>query len=504
MIRLRWRIIGLCFLVLVSLLVSGCFGLWSGGTKSEGPVDVKVRNPSPTGRYVIVFKENAIPPEARTSIEALGAKILAEFAPIGVLVAYSADPDFPNQALSIPEVLEIGADPIIELPELPDDPIVGIEPPADPVPVEPLGRLQPSQLPIDQNVLYVRYQWDIKRVGGVEATWLITMGEGVTVAVLDTGVYSNRYPGAIYHPDYPTHPDIEANLAYGKSFVNPEEFIPYGYTPLDDGTPQDYYGHGTHVAGAIAATMYNGLIIGVAPAASIANYKVLATVQRPDGSIGGSGFSAWIIAGLMAVAEDAAAENIRVANMSLGGAGLLTDPEDLAWYLAYCRAAQYAWEKGVLVVASAGNSALDWSRGPWRRWPGMAPATLAVTATGPDDKLAFYSDYGAFNADFTGPGGSIPEQTYPYYWYDWYCLSSWSPVSQLPGFWGARWVFSIGTSMAAPKVSGVATLVFAKNPGITPSQVVRILERTAEDLGAPGFDFEYGWGLAHAYRALTQ
>ena len=57
--------------------------------------------------------------------------------------------------------------------------------------------------------------------------------------------------------------------------------------------------------------------------------------------------------------------------------------------------------------------------------------------------------------------------------------------------------------MAAPKVTGVAALIYAHNPGITPDQVVEILEMSADDIGAPGYDFEFGWGLVNAYRAIV-
>ena len=485
MIRLRWRIIGLCFLVLVSLLVSGCFGLWSGGLNNGGTSNVKIRGPSPTGRYIVVFKDKAIPAGAEADIEALGARIVAKFPPIGVLVAASADPAFPNQVAALPGVLDVGSDPFIPLPGDPDDRYVVLDPPVDPIPVS--SALAPLGLEddINRNDLYVLYQWDIKRVGGHKDTWAINQGAGVTVAVLDTGVYA-------------AHPDIALNYAYGKSFVDITVQLPPGWILWDQGGTQDYEGHGTHVAGSIAATMLDGRIIGVAPQAKIANYKVMIAVLIPiEGMPGyyqatGVGLSSWIIAGLMQAADD----GVQVANLSLGGSGLLTDPEDLAWFIAYARATQYAWEKGVLVVSAAGNDEADFSRGPWRNAPSMTPASLAVTATGPGDSLAFYSNWGAFNADFAGPGGDISNRPYSL------CLSSYSPLNAWAP--GAGWVWMAGTSMAAPKVSGVAALVFSVNPGITPTEVVRILERTAEDLGEPGFDFKYGWGLAHAYRALTQ
>lgn len=494
---MKLRAVKLVFIGVLAFILTGCTGLFSHTLREEFSTPREYR-PSPTGQYIVVFERWEIPQGLQEKIAALGGTIVREFRQIGVLVAKSTDPEFPGRVASIPGVLEVGDDPVVELPPTEEEPIFSVDPPpVDPVPIEPSACLPLQSLTVT-DPWYVLYQWDIKRVGGVEATWLITQGEGVTVAVLDTGVYSN-YPGALVHPSYPTgHPDIQPNLLFGKSFVDPSVDFGPGYVILDDGTPQDYYGHGTHVAGSIAGAIDGSRGVGVAPQAKIANYKVLLTYRSPEGRVGGSGLFSWIIAGLLAVGDDAATYNIRVANMSLGGALPMTDPNGLASYLAMARATQYAWEKGVLVVASAGNSASDWSRGPWRRTPGGTPAALAVTATGPYDDLASYSDYGAFNADFAGPGGDdIPGVPYQQSW----CLSAWSPVSQvLP----ATGVWTIGTSMAAPKVSGVAALVFAKNPGLGPTEVVRILERTAEDLGKPGFDFQFGWGLVNAYRALTQ
>lgn len=464
-------------------MLNGCTGLLPHlGKDTLG--DARLRSPSPTGRYIVVFERQAIPAGIQAEIAAAGGEVRAEFAPIGVLVAASADPEFPNRVASLPGVLDVGSDPFLQLPGDPDDRFVALDPPVEPIPVVPSG-VAPLGLEDDiaANIYYVAYQWDIKRVGGDAATWSIEQGAGVTVAVVDTGVYA-------------AHPDIALNYAYGKSFVDITIALPPGWILWDGGGDQDYEGHGTHVAGSIAATMLNGRIIGVAPQAQIANYKVMIAVLIPAGGgsyyASGVGLSSWIMAGLMEAADD----GVPVANLSLGGTGLFTDPEDLAWFIAYARATQYAWEKGTLVVSSAGNDEEDYSRGPARTSPSMTPASLAITATGPSDDLAYYSSHGAFNADFAGPGGDLSNPPLSY------CLSSYSPINAWAP--GARWVWSIGTSMAAPKVTGVAALIIAANPGITPTGVVRILERTAEDLGKPGFDFQFGWGLAHAYRALTQ
>lgn len=479
----------LLVLLLIPPILSGCASLITpgGGGLDHTPSDTSIPR-DVSGRYIVVFEEG-IPPEAESTIAALGGEIVQRFSEIGVLVVVSNRPDFGKELAGMKGVEAVGHDEIWSL-----GPIE-----AKPLDTEPLG--SPSL-----DLLYDLYQWDIKRVGGVPETWDIEKGAGAVVAVLDTGVNS-------------AHPDIGPNYLYGKSYVDITAPLPPGWSvpPLEDGAPEDYLFHGSHVAGAVAAVIGSGPglpsgygegVIGVAPEAKIANYKVLMLVQvDPDLTPGtgdeyytGIGFTSWIISAIM----DATDDGVDVINMSLGGTDLFTDPEDLASFVAYSRATQYAWENGALVVAAAGNDAWDPANNPWKSSPSMTPAALAVVSTGPDDELAFYSNYGAFNADFTAPGGSIPDVTYPYFWYDWYCLSTSSLASIYQLFVPHYYIFAIGTSMAAPKVSGVAALIYSQNPGITPTEVVRILEATAEDLGAPGYDLTFGWGMVNAFEAVSR
>ncbi len=458
---MRRRLVGLVIVGGLTLLLAGCGGLFTGGIHDNPGAGFDL-SPSPNGEYLVVFEEKAIPSAARDEIESLGGEIKSEWPEIGVLLARSADPEFPQQVAAVRGVEKIGHHPMMQLPA-----------PHDRKLAEKLG-----DNGVEDNDLYAQ-QWDIHRVGGDADTWAIEKGAGATVAVLDTGVYA-------------AHPDIAPNYAYGKDFTDITVDLPPGWIMWDEGGPQDYEGHGTHVAGAIAGAITSGRIIGVAPEAGIANYKVMVAVITDELVATGIGYQSWIMDGILAAADD----GVDVINMSIGGARYMDEPDGVAAYEAYARVIQYAWEQGVLVVSAAGNAATDLSRGPLRNVPGGTPASLSISATGPDDSLAPYSNYGAHNVDFTGPGGdtSAPPASY--------CLSSYSPLNAWAP--GAGWVYSIGTSMAAPKVAGVAALVYAANPGISPTGVVRILERTAEDLGPADKDFYFGWGLAHAYRALTE
>jgi|GEM_PF-4842554 len=122
--------------------------------------------------------------------------------------------------------------------------------------------------------------------------------------------------------------------------------------------------------------------------------------------------------------------------------------------------------------------------------PSDTPAALSINATGPDDSLAFYSNYGAAETLVVASGGDI---SYPPYSY---CLSAYSPLNAWAP--GAEYAWSIGTSMTTPKVSGVAALIYAQNPGISVSQVKSILSQTAELLVKQGFDSMFGHGIVNA------
>src|SRR5262249_22671999 len=159
--------------------------------------------------------------------------------------------------------------------------------------------------------------WDGKDPSGTPAR-----GEGVTVAVLDTGI------------DY-THPDLGSGFGEGHKVVGGYDFV------NDDADPMDDNGHGTHVAGIIAAKAAEpGGVTGVAPEASLLAYKAM------DAS--GQGETSTIIEGLEASVDPANPHRADVVNMSLGGYGDGLDPLGLA--------ATAATRDGVVVVASAGNS----------------------------------------------------------------------------------------------------------------------------------------------------
>lgn len=269
-------------------------------------------------------------------------------------------------------------------------------------------------------------QWHHDTIESREA-WDVASGNGVVVAVIDTGVMC-------------THADLQGRCVAGYDFV------------FNDNDPRDDHGHGTHVSGIAAATTDNAVgVAGSGWGAKIMPVKAL-------DSTGNGGHSS--IASGITWAVDHGAD---VINMSLGGfftSGTLRT------------AVAYAIDRGVVVVAAAGNEATS---NP--TYPASYPGVIGVSATTPSDQRASFSNFGIF-VDVAAPGTGILSTTAD----------------------GGYQAWS-GTSMAAPVVAGLAALLVGQNPSRTPAQVEAIIEQTADDIGTPGRDDLFGYGRINARRA---
>lgn len=271
--------------------------------------------------------------------------------------------------------------------------------------------------------------WGVDRVGATDAHDDGTTGSGADIAILDTGIDSD-------------HPDLQANLGAGKAFATcsgaecNEEW-------------DDDAGHGTHCAGTADAVDNSEGVVGVSTDATLHAVKVL------SGS--GSGSYSDIAAGIEYVAD----QGWDVASLSLGGSrsSVVTD------------AVQYAYNRGVLLVAAAGNS------GPCSdcvSYPAAEPECIAVSAINDSDGLASFSSTGS-EVEIAAPGANINST---------YVSDGYNTLS--------------GTSMACPHVAGAGGLLMSE--GYANTEARQQLTDTAEDIGLS--DNEQGAGLLDAVAAL--
>ncbi|HEV2890863.1 MAG TPA: S8 family serine peptidase, partial [Frankiaceae bacterium] len=229
----------------------------------------------------------------------------------------------------------------------------------------------------------------------------------------------------------------------------------------DDAT--DDHGHGTHVAGTIAAASNNRAgVAGVAWGAKVLPVKVL--------NENGAGTSCDIAVGIVEATDRGAS----ILNMSLGMSG--------ACPVVFQAAFAYADNKKVLPVASSGNDALQ---GAPSSAPANCPGVLAVGATDPYDKPAVFTTWGP-QVDVSAPGVQIMSTT----------------IDAKTGKFG--YGFMSGTSMACPHVAGLAALVRSRHPDWTPAKVSEVIVSTADDRGPRGRDDFYGSGRINAAKALAR
>ncbi len=316
---------------------------------------------------------------------------------------------------------------------------------------------------------YFPLQWhlDNPTYGGVHAktAWDTASGAGVTVAVVDTGVAFENYTNLTSRKKYYQAPDLASTC-----------FVP-GYDYVEKDThPNDDNSHGTHVAGTIAQSTNNGVgVAGVAFGSCIMPVKVL--------DRNGSGTYANVALGIRFAADNGA----KVINLSLGGSASSQTLLD---------AVAYAASKGVVVVAAAGNNGTSTVSYP----AAYDDYVIAVGATRYDETRAPYSNYGV-SLDLVAPGGDLSVDQNGDGYGDGVLQNTFNPNNKRTNQFG-YWFFQ-GTSMAAPHVAGVAALVLSNGNATTPNDVRTALQSTAEDLGEPGVDTTYGWGLVDAAAALA-
>jgi serine protease len=345
-------------------------------------------------------------------------------------------------------------------------------------------------------------QWNLELMNLPKAWDINPGGNGdVLVAVVDTGANtasetpsfrlwtSSRFENVSFpfvaNPEVPT-----PRVVQGRDFT----FL--------SGPVRDLIGHGTHVAGTVLQETNNGVgVAGIAYNARLLPLKACYgfwDLQIALGAVGISGFihpasGGCETADVVAAIRYAADSGAKVINVSIGG----PSPSPI-----YLDALRYAVNQGAFVAISAGNSAEEGNPVYYpAAYAAQIDGVMAVGAVGASGKRAFYSNTGPY-VEIAAPGGSEREGQLAMVYQTAVCESDYDPYRTLrPRFDRYCNVAGQGTSMAAPHVAGVAALLYSQ--GITnPAAIEAAIKRFAKDLGAPGRDNEYGFGLIDARATL--
>jgi subtilisin family serine protease len=414
--------------------------------------------------YLVLAPNGQSTAKAAARVAAAGGTVVADYRQIGVLVARSANPGFVTRASgagvdAVASTTGLGT-------ALDDGDLLGsvsadaVDAPGNPT-GEPLWGLQ----------------WDMTQIDVAEAQAITTGSPDVVVGVLDTGISS-------------THPDLATQIAKDKSasclggVVNTSEAA---WNPTTST-------HGTHVAGTIAAAINGVGIAGVAPGVKVASVKVVtdAGFIYPEAAV--CGFI-W-----------AADHGMQITNNSYfidpWEFNCRNDPRQRPVWQAVQRAIRYAQNKGVLTIASAGNSNVDLQHkfidegspndgsapvetreinNACLDLPAEAPGVVTVSAVGTQRLKSYYSSYGQGVVDVSAPGGDTRQPNPAVSTTANAVLSTTiNTVTRVNG-----WGYLQGTSMAAPHAAGVAALALSQHPRLQPAALASLLERTSEPLPCP-------------------
>ncbi len=344
-------------------------------------------------------------------------------------IAVEATPEVLTSLANRPDVLKVELDEVVSIAGYPT-----------PIPQETKASASTQEITTTN-------AWGVDKIGA-PAVWQQGInGEGILVAVVDTGIDA-------------THPDLDD--LDDNPVTNDPKLV--GWIDYVNGAPSPYddHGHGTHVSGTISGTGANSVQTGVAPGTQL----IAAKVFNSDGW----GYTSDIILAF----EWAVDNNADIISFSGGG----------SHESVYTTTINNVVAAGVVPVVAAGNE------GPGAstvHCPGDEVNSLTVGATDSSDIIAWFSSRGPVTLDgqtYIKPDVSAPGV---------------SVTSTLPGGGYAAWD---GTSMATPHVSGTAALMLENNPDLSPAEVKQTLEDTARDLGVSGKDNDYGSGRINAYEAV--
>src|SRR6185503_6891676 len=365
------------------------------------------------------------------------------------------------------------------------------------------------KLLVPNDPLYLTSQWNLPMLN-LERAWDIQpqAGSTITVAVLDSGM---AYQNATFTPTLPPFRDENGRLYPGLGRVT----IPYAAAPQlvgaagagrlvalhdfiwDDNEPFDFDGHGTHVSGTIGQLTNDSVgTAGVAFGVKLMPVKVIDSVWDFLFGAPNEGTDDTVARGIRYAADN----NAKIINMSIGRTGPPAPAVESA--------IRYAVSRGVFITIAAGNEFEDGN--PTEVLAEIASRVQGAVSVAAVDRTrahAFYSSTGSY-VEISAPGGSgrgfgtaggVFQQTFVPTFTDTFLL----PPAQFraPRFDILDYVPYQGTSMASPHVAGIAAMLMQQ--GITdPAAIEEALEKTAVDLGAPGRDDTFGFGLVDARAAL--
>jgi subtilisin family serine protease len=439
------------------------------------------------GQHVVVFKGNGIPAGFAAQVAALGGTMTYAHGGVGFAVVSGLGDEAASQVGRLGGVSAVQADEVFQL----ETPQVAAE--------AGLDLVAASQADPTTAARY-GFQWNMRLINADDAWAAGKLGSpGVTVAILDSGL------------DYDA-PDLAGlvDLSRSASFVPTDDAITAAYFP-DRHPINDYNGHGTNVATQVSSKAV--AIAGVTSRTTLIGVKVLGA--NNSGSLAG------VLAGITYAADQGA----DIANMSLGG----FFPKGRGALVGLIhRTLSYANAQGMLIVTSAGNGAADLDHdGNNLVLYCSVPHVVCVSSVGPatemlnQDAPAFYTNFGRSAISVAAPGGNadaangFPVSARP--WGPDFASRVWSLCAKyrIAGFTAAgapvltpctagnRLYGLVGTSQAAPHVSGLAALLITEH-GFSrqPSAVKHAIERSALDLGPTGPDPYHGRGRIDVARAL--
>ena len=428
---------------------------------------------SATGQHIVSFKKDEVPADFAAAVAALGGSVDAAYAGAGLAVVSGLSAEAVSSLATLSTVDQIGPNDVFQILD-PSDEVA-----AESVTDEPASPTNPTTA-----TRYPR-QWNMRQIGANVAWAAGKLGSSsVKVAILDTGI------------DY-LYPDLvgRVDLANSKSFVATDDALVASLFPTRHPSTDLHY-HGTHVAATVSSN--STIVAGVTTQTTLMAVKVL--------NVNGSGATDWILGGIMYAADHGA----NVISMSLGNRNLPFSmhlkPNKDFFNKVVDRAFKYAHSKGVTIVVAAGNESQNLDvKQTFKPYCG-AMHVICVSATGPTaggtngpwvnpDAFASYSNYGYNLVNVAAPGGNVGGTV-------WSACSTSSLVQ--PVCRTGIFILGLnGTSMATPHVSGLAALIIAEKGGSAPPGLVRsTIEGTADDLGTPGEDAQYGRGRINVARAL--